>query len=226
MIDRYNNLKSKDFKEILLKAYENRYFSNHGPLAKKFESEIEVFLNVRNAVTVTNNALAILIAISGLDKGDRVAILKECEKDIFDAAKMSNVDFLNTTIENFVNKPLTGIGMVVVSSSTLTKDYFTFFKDLIEKEVKVIICYSSISNFYDHINIEGVISVCSLGSGGLVQGGIIATNNDTFAEIFRNIRSSYGARKVLKVKATCNGRFSEIQAGIGLVLLNKVKECI
>jgi dTDP-4-amino-4,6-dideoxygalactose transaminase len=56
-----------------------------------------------------------------------------------------------------------------------------------------------------------------------VQGGIITTNDDNLAEIFRNIRSSYGARKVLKVKATCNGRFSEIQAGIGL---NILKKCI
>ena len=88
----------------------------------------------------------------------------------------------------------------------------------------LIICYSSILNFYERNNIAGVISVCSLGLGTLVQGGAILTNQDEFAEIFRNIRSSYGVRKMTKVKATCNGRFSEIQAGIGLVLLQKIKK--
>jgi hypothetical protein len=226
MSDQHNSLKSKDFKEILLKAYENRYFSNHGPLAQQFENEIEVFLNIRNAVSVPNNALAVLIAMSGSDNGDKVAILNGCKKDVFDAAKMSNLNFTKITIESLKTNLLADIGMVIVSSSKLTKSNFTFFNDLVKKGFKVIICYSSIANFYDHNNIEGVISVCSLGSGTLAQGGIIATNNDELAEIFRNIRSSYGARKVLKVKATCNGRFSEIQAGIGLALLNKVKECI
>jgi hypothetical protein len=219
-----NTLKSTEYKEIILKIYENKYFSNHGPLVKKFESEIEDFLNISNAVAVTNYALAILIAVAGSDKGGRIALIEGCEKDAFDAVQVSNVGFLNISIENFIKKLPKDVGIVMISSKILKKDNFDFFKQLIEKEIKVIICYSSILNFYEHNNIEGAISVCSLGPGTLVQGGVIATSKDEFAEIFRNIRSSYGVRKVTKVKATCNGRFSEIQAGIGLVLLQNIKK--
>ena len=218
-----NDLSSDDCKKVLCQIYKNRYFSNHGPLAQQFESELEAFFNVRNAIIVTNNALAILIAMSGSYSGKKVAILSGCEKDVLDAANISNVDFVNTTIDSLATESLSSIGMLVVSSNTLTKDNSVFLKGLEEKGITVIICYLSISDFHYLENFENAISVYSLGSGTLVQGGIITTNDDNLAEIFRNIRSSYGARKVLKVKATCNGRFSEIQAGIGL---NILKKCI
>ena len=216
-----NDLSSDDCKKVLCQIYKNRYFSNHGPLAQHFESELESFFNVRIAIIVTNNALAILIAMSGSYSGKKVAILSGCEKDVLDAANISNVDFVNTTIDSLATESLSSIGMLVVSSNTLTKDNSVFLKGLEEKGITVIICYLSISDFHYHENFENAISVYSLGSGTLVQGGIITTNDDNLAEIFRNIRSSYGARKVLKVKATCNGRFSEIQAGIGLNILKK-----
>ena len=218
-----NDLSSDDCKKVLCQIYKNRYFSNHGPLAQQFESELEAFFNVRNAIIVTNNALSILIAMSGSYSRKKVAILSGCEKDVLDAANISNVDFVNTTIDSLATESLSSIGMLVVSSNTLTKDNSVFLKGLEEKGITVIICYLSISDFHYHENFENAISVYSLGSGTLVQGGIITTNDDNLAEIFRNIRSSYGARKVLKVKATCNGRFSEIQAGIGL---NILKKCI
>ena len=218
-----NDLSSDDCKKVLCQIYKNRYFSNHGPLAQQFESELEAFFNVRNAIIVTNNALSILIAMSGSYSRKKVAILSGCEKDVLDAANISNVDFVNTTIDSLATESLSSIGMLVVSSNTLTKDNSVFLKGLEEKGITVIICYLSISDFHYLENFENAISVYSLGSGTLVQGGIITTNDDNLAEIFRNIRSSYGARKVLKVKATCNGRFSEIQAGIGL---NILKKCI
>jgi hypothetical protein len=216
-----NDLSSDDCKKVLCQIYKNRYFSNHGPLAQQFESELEAFFNVRNAIIVTNNALAILIAMSGSYSGKKVAILSGCEKDVLDAANISNVDFVNTTIDSLATESLSSIGMLVVSSNTLTKDNSVFLKGLEEKGITVIICYLSISDFHYHENFENAISVYSLGSGTLVQGGIITTNDDNLAEIFRNIRSSYGTRKAMKVKATCNGRFSEIQAGIGLNILKK-----
>lgn len=226
MTNQYNGLSSKNCKKVLMQIYKNRYFTNHGPLTQQFESELETFLNASNVVTIMNNTLAILVAMSGSYSGKRLVIFSGCEKDILDAVNMSNINFINTTIGSLAISSLKDIGMVVISSNTLTKDNFSFFKSLVEKGIIVIICYSSISNFYNHKNLEGTISVYSLGSGTLVQGGIIATNDDNLAEIFRNIRSSYGVRKVLKVKATCNGRFSEIQAGVGLNLLYKVKKCI
>jgi hypothetical protein len=223
MSNQYNRLSSKNCKEVLMQIYKNRYFTNHGPLTQQFESELETFLSVSNAVTIMNNTLAIMIAMSGSYSGKKVAILSGCEKDVLDAVNISNVDFVNTTIDSLATESLSSIGMLVVSSNTLTKDNSVFLKGLEEKGIIVIICYLSISDFHYHENFENAISVYSLGSGTLVQGGIITTNDGNLAEIFRNMRSSYGVRKTLKVKATCNGRFSEVQAGIGL---NILKKCI
>jgi len=224
MSNQYNRLSSKNCKEVLMQIYKNRYFTNHGPLTQQFESELEAFLNVSNAVTIMNNTLAIIVAMSGSYSGKKVAILSGCEKDVLDAVNISNIDFVNTTIDSLETESLSSIGMLVVSSNILTKDNSVFLKGLEEKGITVIICYLSISDFHYYENFENAISVYSLGPGTLVQGGIIATNDDNLADIFRNIRSSYGARKALKVKATCNGRFSEIQAGLGLIMLDKVRK--
>jgi len=222
MSNQYSRLSSKSCKKVLMQIYKNRYFTNYGPLTQQFESELEAFLNVSSAVTIMNNTLAILIAMSGSYRGKKVAILSGCEKDVLDAVNVSSFDFVNTTIDSLTAEFTSSIGMLVVSSNTLSKDKSFFLKGLEEKGITVIICYLSISDFHYHENFENAISVYSLGVGTLVQGGIITTNDDNLAEIFRNIRSSYGARESLKVKATCNGRFSEMQAGIGLDLLNKI----
>ena len=58
------------------------------------------------------------------------------------------------------------------------------------------------------------------------QGGAIATNDPELAEKYRNIRSSYGTRRKLDVVATCNGRFSEFQAGVGLKSLQHIEKTL
>ena len=73
-------------------------------------------------------------------------------------------------------------------------------------------------------NFDNVVSIHSLSTDptmGNLFGSVITTNNDVMASIFRNIRSSYGARTKVHVTATCNGRFSELQAGLGLCRFKK-----
>jgi hypothetical protein len=50
-------------------------------------------------------------------------------------------------------------------------------------------------------------------TGYFTNHGLIA---DELARTYRNIRSSYGARKTVSVMATVNGRVSEYQAGLAL----------
>ena len=54
------------------------------------------------------------------------------------------------------------------------------------------------------------------------EGGCISTNDDEVAARLRNIRSSYGAGRAVKVPITANGRFSEAQAAIALMSLADV----
>jgi len=216
-------ISSEDCKRVILQVYENRYFSNHGPLAKKFEAELEVYFNTRNAVAVTNNALAILIAIFGSDNGKKIVLLEGFEKDAFDAINMSGVDFITMTIDDLLGRSCKDVGLLVTSSKTLVGDNIVFLDELIRGGAVVVTCFPSISRCVCN-NLEGAISVYSLGAGSVVQGGVITTDNNELAEVFRNIRSSYGTRKMLEVKATCNGRFSELQAGLGLELLSKLRK--
>ena len=51
------------------------------------------------------------------------------------------------------------------------------------------------------------------------EGGCLCTNDEMLAARLRNIRSSYGAGKPVRVAKTSNGRMSEAQAAIGLLSL-------
>ena len=211
-----------DCKEVVQQIYKNRYFTNHGPLARQFESEVGEYLDVDNAVTVTNKALAVLIAIFGSNNGKKTAVLHSCGKDIFDAAIMSGVDFFSMSSNVLMQELDTNIEVLVIPSMVLNVDSFNLFDKLISKGMKLIVCYPFIVGHSRCCNLKGAISVYSLGQEGFFQGGIIATDDNELAEVYRNIRSSYGAKEVLEVKATCNGRFSELQAGLGLKLLSRL----
>jgi dTDP-4-amino-4,6-dideoxygalactose transaminase len=215
----HNQVSVKKIKDIIIEVYKNRYFTNHGPLAQKFEKEFEIYLNVSNAISVMNNTLALLIAICGSNDGKTVSVLNGCDKDVLDAATMANIRFEIISIDTLLNDSVEGITQLIFSENMLSKDNLVFFKKLETKGTKFIICNSFLEDVNYNNYFKNSISVYSLGSGSLVQGGIITTDDSKIAEIFRNIRSSYGTREVLKVKATCNGRFSEVQAGIGLELL-------
>jgi hypothetical protein len=223
MDNEHHGLSSENLKSIIEKIYQTRYFTNHGPLAQQFEGEVESLLNLRNAISVMNNALAVLVAISGSYRGGKVGVLSSCDQDVFAAINMTDIDFIRLMTDDFTAANESDFDMLVVPSYTLTKENCDYFIGLVKLGVTVIICYGSITDFGSHEVVEGSLSIFTLGIGTLVQGGIIGTNNDSLAETFRNIRSSYGVRNVRKVKATCNGRFSEIQAGLGLGLLKKAK---
>jgi dTDP-4-amino-4,6-dideoxygalactose transaminase len=219
-----HGLSSENLKNIICKIYQNGYFTNHGPLAKQFEDEVESLLKLNNAVSVMNSALAVLVAISGSYRGGSVGVSSRCDQDVFDAINMTNIDFIRLSNDDFIAFNDLDFKMLVVPSKTLTKENYDYFRGLVELGVIVIICYASITDFSCREVVEGSLSIFTLGAGTLTQGGIIGTNNDSLAETFRNIRSSYGVRNVRKVKATCNGRFSEFQAGLGLELLRKANQ--
>jgi hypothetical protein len=218
-IEETHRLESADVKWAFREVYKNRYFTNHGPLAQKFELEAEALFSVKNAVATMNYTLAFLMAISGISKGGKVGILSGCPKEVFQAIAMTPVDFREVGPEELKEGRLLDYEILVINSEFLCKKYKDFFGSLIQKRVALIVACESISAGCKKTHVEDSVRVVKLGDSSLVQGGVIGTNDDDLSEKFRNIRSSYGIRKTEKVIATCNGRFSEVQSAIGLLLL-------
>lgn len=225
-----------DIRDVLEQMYQNQYFTNHGPLAQKFERELETFLKIENVVTVGNESLALLIALSGCDvQGQivtsalggqvvaQVAAWLQLEVNFCDVDSNSGqpgVEQLDRMLDD-------SVGAVVLIESWGNRCDPRTIQYLVESDRKVIVvAFDSLGALANKRYVNDhpdVVTVFSFGRGKILetlQGGAIATNVERLAHRFRNVRSSYGVRQSLEVLATCNGRFSEFQAGMGIKSLS------
>ena len=221
-----------DLKDVFRSIYQHRYFTNHGPSAQAFELLLQEYLDIKHVVAVGNESLALLIAVAGLAiTGEivipayRAAIAANIAAWLGLSAIGCDVDFESqqVSIESIspaLSKNTAAVVLVETWGNRCDKQVVEF---LTARKLKVIIIafdsFASESDQRHVIDDPDVITVHSFGPDQLLttlQGGSIATSDDELAHRFRSIRSSYGVRETRRVRATCNGRFSEFQAGLGI----------
>jgi hypothetical protein len=54
------------YEAALADIFERQYYTNHGPLARRLEQALAAQLGVRHAVCVTNDTIAMLMAVEAL----------------------------------------------------------------------------------------------------------------------------------------------------------------
>lgn len=236
--DAHFNYPSKlELEEIVSEIYENKYYTNHGPLAAQFEARVSEYLEVQNSIAVTNPFLALTMSLVALEVQGSVIVPSFCPDGIVEAIIWSGStpvfcdiekDSCHLNIES-ISKVIREDTKVILAVSLWGgvcefEEIFTAYRDL---GIEVI-------HFAD--NSFGVSkNECKVGKSLITtifsfeytkflncfNGGIVVSNNELFSRKLRNIRSSYGAGPYEKVPITANGRFSEFQAALGLWSLNK-----
>ncbi|WP_419189420.1 DegT/DnrJ/EryC1/StrS family aminotransferase [Stieleria marina] len=241
-VDDTTLMSEKDYQRVFRRMYANGYFTNHGPLAREFEQELESFLDIGHAVTVGNESLALLIAMTALELRGEIILpawgselparianwlgLQIRYSDIDRSTHQLSIESLQPKLNNEAE----AVCLVEMYGSRCDPSLIDY---LCAQQKQVIILaidsFAAASSTGLVENRSGVTTVFGFGPGKILystQGGAIATSDDGLAERCRNIRSSYGARKSVPVMATCNGRFSEFQAGVGLASLEYVPQAI
>lgn len=183
--------------DLILK---NEYYTNHGPLTKKIEKMLENESDFKNAITVSNYIISILmVAELFSDKqkfySDRNIMSKKAIDLLKKKLKYSNQKDKNTI--NFLSPK---------------KKHSIFEKN------NVYLCnrISQIKKNEDKNSISIFNLENNVNDNYTYTGSVIFLNDQFKAEKLRNIRSSYGIRKEFSVYRTCNGRFSEFQSAIYL----------
>lgn len=237
-----SSVSKQDYRDIFEAIYRNQYFTNHGPLAQEFEKRLEEFLSIENLVTVGNESLALLIALAGLELNGAVFLPETCGTIPKQVASWLNLDvdfyessqhLSQTSFDNFASVLSQTAEAIVLVESKKARCDPALIERLAELDLKVVIVAFETFGIktggrYVDAN-PNVVTVFSFGPGqtlSTLQGGAIATNNNEWAHRFRNTRSSYGVREKVDVKATCNGRFSEFQAGLGIKGLSNLIRAI
>lgn len=205
--------------EIVEQIYRSGYFTNHGPLAKGLEDSLQGFFQIENAVVVGNESLALIMALAGLDLSGRVGVSARCPDFSVNAVAWAG---LEPVILQGDAIPDDLVAVLVCALPGGGTDR-ALLRHAESHRCKIVV--------YQHGHIGREIErgpVVTVTTVGVTSGAptahcaVILTADGALAEKYRNIRSSYGARKTVEVRATANGRVSEFQAGMALIFLQSI----
>lgn len=230
----------KDLHCLIGKIYANRYYTNHGPLAKEFEKNLSTFFSGREVVTTTNAMLALTMTLVALDIDGAVIVPAIASPEVVESVIWAGMTPIISDvnpyggvidIENIkaVIKP--GIAAIIMVSLwgnvCDTESIAAYAKD---KNVKLIhYAMDAFGSLDDDVGVSGdniSATVFSFDPTKIIStsgGGCVVTSDGYLARKIRNIRSSYGAGELVKVPVTANGRFSEMQAALGLWSLENLE---
>jgi len=217
-------MKDKDLSakltHVIDQMYASRYFTNHGPLARQFEKKIAQKTKFTNAVAINNFEIALLIAINVQDNIG--ALYSSGNNRLLDnILTLSGLPSLTLReMANMKSEEATrgegGQNIIYCSGN----DRVTFTADMENNDQFTLIEHTNLAEFkYKHI-CKNYVAIVNLKEQFDLhhdfEGAVLLCDDDILSEKFRNMRSSYGTNEQINVKATCNGRFSEFQAGLYL----------
>jgi len=230
----------EDYESAMRGIFERQYYTNHGPLVSELERKISEFLNVKEAILVTNNTVGLMMVAEALGLSGHVIMpaltfiasglslvrcgLKPIFCDIAEGSIFPSINELEAANQENVSAVL---GVHLWGSAANILEIENWSK---QKGYRVI--WDSAQAFGckiegGYLGIYGEAEVFSFHATKVLsctEGGCITTNNPNLAERLRNIRSSYGTRSVMSVSRTTNARMSEMQAAIGILSLNSYQE--
>ncbi|MBU2875710.1 DegT/DnrJ/EryC1/StrS family aminotransferase [Marinobacter salexigens] len=217
-------METYDVHAVVNEILKNQYFTNHGPLARALEAKLSGWFGVRNAVLVGSVELALLVSLIAMRKeGQRRLVCKSQDY----SSRLMHMG------------ALCGLEVCAIKEMKMYSEESDVFYRAIQS--------SGVDQFLGGSNGHTVITeVCSswwrfspsVGKfasypmplilplpteGG---GSVLLFDSDEDAERARNVRSSYGITKPVSVFVTCNGRYSEAQAGAVLNFLNRCSRSV
>ena len=215
---------------LIDRIYNTGYFTNHGPIADELEATLEQYFNIENAIIISNETVAVVIALSGMNRGGKVAVSKDTPMHVVNGINWAGLEpiffdngsdpllFFSKLNNTVINKQK--IDLVIFDSVIEKKLALSSSQTFFSSGLGAITYNNSLPQKSDflHSSIASV-RICLLGAIADTPSpncAVILTADNELARIYRNIRSSYGARKTVSVMATVNGRVSEYQAGLAL----------
>lgn len=205
---------------IVERIYASGYFTNHGPLARELEDSLQKYFRVGNAVVVGNESLALIIALAGLDLRGRVGVSALCPELAVDAVAWAALEPVLTRGEAVPDD----LAAFLLCTRPGGETDRALLRHALSRQGRIVVYQDG--HFGRKLEAGPVATVTTVGpptaGAPTAHCAVILTDDDALAEKYRNIRSSYGARKIVEVRATANGRVSEFQAGMALLFLQSV----
>ena len=179
-------------KESISQVIENRYYSNHGPIAQAFESELKKSFPSYEVVTYASLELLL------------IAVVDELTIKYFSISSGDEKYFQQKyfkLLENLREKKFQNIEIKIKEESHHSK-----IEEIFYNFDHHCIHVSNATQSAILIGLEKKINQIK------VRAALVITKDSDWAETVRWSRSSYGRTFNKKIKIAANGRFSELQA--------------
>ena len=230
------------FREVFEGIFSRKYYTNHGPLLKELEQRLEQFLDCRHAICVTNATLGLAMTAKSMGLSGKIILPSFTFIATAEAMSIAGLEpiFCDVSCDLGLITPANVAPLLEkYSDISAILGVHLWGNGCCSAELEVLAKKHDVQLFYDaahafgcvhegkNISTFGTASVFSFHATKIInsaEGGVICTNDDDIAEKLRNIRSSYGVRKVVPIPYTGNGRMSEAQAAMALLSLDRYEE--
>lgn len=231
------------FEALANDVFARKYYANHGKLTLEFEEKFSELSGMKNSIAVTNGTIAISMAAKAMNLPLKSKVIVPSFTFIGTVQALTwaglepvfaDIDLDTHTITRETVAPLLKQKNI---SAILGVHLWGNPCDVerleeIEQKCGIPVFYDAAHAVGCHYKNRSLASFGHCATFSLhatkvmqaTEGGVICTNDDELAERVRNIRSSYGRRKHVPVPMVINGRFSELQAAMALLSLEKFPE--
>lgn len=237
------NLPNREvFLELVDEMFRSRWFTNSGPLMRKFQSELQSVLKVKHCIPICNGTIALELACRAMDlRGEVIvpsytfiatahALQWQRITPVFCELRETDFTIDPHEVERLITPRTTGIIGVHVYGNPCDHQAM----DSIARKHHLKVIYDAAHAFMNET--EGT-PICELGDMSVFsfhatkffstfEGGAVATNNDELAEKVR-LMMNFGFAGHQKDKVDyigTNGKMTEICAAMGLAMLDRVEE--
>ncbi len=229
------------YERVMRTVFDNRWFTNSGPLSLRAEQELSELYEVAHVVTVVNATTGLMAALKALNVSGPVIVpgftfaataqavtwagLEVAFCDVDPVSHQVTAETLKNCLDAWRgSRPDAVIAVDLWGGATDSVALESFCRS------------RGLALLFDSAQATGVrFRGEPLGSGGMArvfsfhatkilsaaEGGCICTDDEGLAHRLRNVRSSYGVTEKRPVPVTLNGRFSEAQAAL---LLDSIPE--
>lgn len=220
--------------------FERQYYTNQGPLVQQLEGKLQQFLGVKHIICVSNATIGLMMLPDAMGLSGKVilpaftfaasvnSLTWAGIEPVFCDIDIDTHQIAIDKIEALIDKDVSAIMGVNLWGGACDPKALLELADA-----------NGIQLYFDSAHAFGCavdgVSIANFGHAEVfsfhatkilsaAEGGCICTNDDELAARLRNIRSSYGAGKLVNVIKTANGRMSEAQAAIALMSLDDFPE--
>ncbi len=230
------------FGELLDCMFENRWFTNYGPLVRVLQSRLQEKLGVRHCIPLCNGTIALELAYRAMGfEGEVIvpsftfvatahALQWQRIRPVFCDIRESDFTIDPACIDSLVTRETTGIVGVHVYGNPCDDVAVS----AVASKHGLPVVYDAAHAFMSEA--EGV-SVCRMGAMSVLsfhatkffstfEGGAIATDDDDLAERIRLMMNfGFAGREKDRVDYVgTNGKMTEVCAAMGLAMLEQVEQ--